>query len=320
MNKIEIVIQNGDTLFYPMVEDDISFSTSRKGEPGKLTFKVIKDEILNFNEGNAVTFRYGGVSVFYGFVFAKNRSKDGLISVTAYDQLRYLKNKDTYVYSNKTAGELFKLLADDFKLRTGKIDNTNYKIASRIEENKTLFDIIQNALDITLENTNKMYVLYDNTGKMCLENIENLKLNIMLDENSAEDYNYSSSIDVQTYNQIKLSYENEQAGKREIYITKSSENINNWGVLQFFDTIDENTNGRAKAEALLKLYNQKTRSLSINKAMGDMRVRGGTSVIVSLNLGDLKVQNYMLVEKVTHIFKDNEHFMDLTLRGGVFNG
>ena len=45
-------------------------------------------------------------------------------------------------------------------------------------------------------------------------------------------------------------------------------------------------------------------------------MRAGTSIVVKLNLGDVQVNNFMLVEKVKHTFKFQEHFMDLTLRGG----
>ena len=115
---------------------------------------------------------------------------------------------------------------------------------------------------------------------------------------------------------IKLIYDNKDTGKREIYITKDSNNINNWGVLQYFEKLNSNENAQAKADALLQLYNRKTRKLQIKNAIGDIRVRGGSSVIVQLDLGDLKVQNFMIVEKVKHNFKNGEHFMDLTLIGG----
>ena len=118
------------------------------------------------------------------------------------------------------------------------------------------------------------------------------------------------------YNKIKLIYDNKDTGKREIYITKDSNNINNWGVLQYFEKLNSNENAQAKADALLQLYNRKTRKLQIKNAIGDIRVRGGSSVIVQLDLGDLKVQNFMIVEKVKHNFKNGEHFMDLTLIGG----
>ncbi|MDP4152590.1 MAG: hydrolase [Bacillota bacterium] len=314
----ELLIQNGDNIFAPIVEDGVTWDTSRSGEPGKLTFSVLKDSILDFTEGDAVRLRYGGDNIFYGFVFQKKRDKDGVIEVTAYDQLRYLKNKDTYVYSNKTAGEVIQMIADDFRLKTGELEDTGYKIPSRVEDNKTLFDIIQTALDETLRNTKRLFVMYDDFGKLTLKNIESMKLNLLIDEAAGENFSYTSSIDGETYNKIKLAYDNDKTGKREIYIAQDSENMNRWGVLQYFDTIKEEINGKAKADALLQLYNQKTRNLTISNVLGDTSVRAGSSVIVKMDVGDLTVANFMIVEKAKHTFSENEHLMDLTLRGGDF--
>ena len=316
---IELLIQNGNRVFQPVLQDEIRWETERKGQPGKLTFSVVSDSIINFQEGNPVRLKVGGVNVFYGFVFKKERDKENIIAVTAYDQLRYFKNKDTYIYSNRTAGELIQMIAADFNLRTGTLENTGFKIASRIEDNKSLFDIVQNALDLTLENRRKMYVLYDDFGRLTLKNVESMKLNLLIDDETAENYKYTSTIDGETYNRIKLSYENDETGKREIYIAQDSRNINNWGVLQYFENIDSKVNGKAKADALLKLYNAKTRNLTINNAFGDVRVRAGSSLPIKLNLGDVNVQNFMLVEKVQHTFKNDEHMMNLTLRGGGFS-
>jgi len=316
---IELLIQNGNRVFQPVLQDEVRWETERKGQPGKLTFSVVSDSIINFQEGNPVRLKVGGVNVFYGFVFKKERDKENIINVTAYDQLRYFKNKDTYIYSNKTAGELIQMIAADFNLRTGTLENTGFKIASRIEDNKSLFDIVQTALDLTLENRRKMYVLYDDFGRLTLKNVESMKLNLLIDDEAAENYKYTSTIDGETYNRIKLSYENDETGKREIYIAQDSRNINNWGVLQYFENIDSKVNGKAKADALLQLYNAKTRNLTINNAFGDVRVRAGSSLPIKLNLGDVNVQNFMIVEKVQHTFKNDEHMMNLTLRGGGFS-
>ena len=318
MDKVEILIQNGSTVYEPVVQEDVTWETERKGVPGKFTFKVLKDDIINFQEGNPVRFSFGNTNAFYGFVFGKSRTKDKIITVTCYDQLRYFKNKDTYVYKNKTAGDVVTMIAKDFLLNIGTIEYTDYIIPSRVEDNKTLFDIAQNAIDMTLQNKKELYVLYDNFGKICLQAIERLKLGLIIDEETGENFDYKSSIDEQTYNQIKLIYENKDTGKREVYITKDSSKINEWGILQYFEKLQNNTNAKAKADALLQLYNKKTRKLTIKNALGDIRVRGGSSVIVKLDLGDVKVQNFMVVEKVKHTFKNNEHFMDLTLKGGEF--
>lgn len=318
MDKVELTIQNNSDIYFPVVQEGMSWETSKDGVPGKLEFTVIKDQEINFQEGNPVRLKVGDVEVFYGFVFKKQRDKEQHIRVTCYDQLRYLKNKDTYVFENKTASEIIQMIAGDFNLKTGSIEDTGFKIESRVEDNKTLFDMIYSALDITLTNKKKMYVLYDDFGKMTLKNIESMKLDFMVDEESGENFDYVSSIDGDTYNKIKLIYENKETGKREVYTAQDGGNMNKWGVLQYFDKIEEKTNGKVKADALLSLYNKKTRNLSFKGIFGNPKVRGGSAIIVKMNLGDIILQNYMIVKTVKHTFNDDEHYMDLKLIGGEF--
>ena len=260
---------------------------------------------------------------FLGFVFTKKRDKDQIIEVTAYDQLRYLNNKDTYVYENKTASQFVQMVAADFSLNTGTLEDTGFVIASRVEDNTSLFDMIENALDLTLQNSKEMFVLYDDFGKLTLKSLSSMYVGepgayLMIDEETGENFEYTSSIDNDTYNKVKLTYDNEETGKREVYIAQDSSHMNAWGVLQYFDTLQKGENGQAKADALLKLYNSKTRNLKIVNALGDTRVRAGSMVVINLALGDMNLKNFMLVEKVKHTFKLDEHFMDLTLRGGEF--
>ncbi len=322
--ELYIMGESGKELYLPAVEDGIEWTTERWGVPGKLTFKVLADDALKFSEGCAVQFRVNGVKVFFGFVFTRKKDKENRISVTAYDQLRYLKNKDTYVYENKTASQVIQMIVADFALNAGEIEDTGYVIAQRTEDNHSLFDIVQTALDLTLVNTGKMYVMYDDFGKVTLKNVANMYVRnsngtyLMVDETTGENFEYTSSIDSNTYNKIKLVYNDEEAGKREYYVAQDSANMNKWGILQYYDTLSEGENGEAKANALLSLYNKKTRNLRIVNAFGDIRVRGGSMLVVNLNLGDIKVKNFMLVEKVKHTFRKGEHFMDLTLRGGEF--
>lgn len=322
---VELLVANetGTKVYQPIVEEGIEWSTERRSTPGKLTFNIVKDDIINFSEGSAVRLRVDGKNVFFGFVFTKKRNKDQIITVTAYDQLRYLNNKDTYVYENKTASQFVQMVADDFSLNVGTLEDTGFVIASRVEENSSLFDMIENALDLTLQNRKEMYVLYDDFGKLTLKNISSMYVGepgayLMIDEETGENFEYTSSIDTDTYNKVKLTYDNEESGKREVYIAQHGENMNKWGVLQYFDTLQKGENGQTKADALLARYNKKTRNLKITNAIGDTRVRAGSMVVVNLALGDMTVKNFMLVEKVKHTFKENEHWMDLTFRGGEF--
>ena len=323
--NVELLVGNesGTKVYQPAVQEGIEWSTERKDTPGKLVFKVLKDDILDFSEGSPVRMKADGDNVFFGFVFKQQRAKDQIITVTAYDQLRYLKNKDTKVYEGKTASQFTKMIADDYALNVGTLEDTGYVIESRVEENTSLFEMIANALDLTLTNTGEMYVLYDDFGKLTLKSLSSMYVGVpgaylMIDEETGENFGYTSSIDENTYNKIKLTYDNEDTGYREVYIAQDSSNINKWGILQYFDTLQKGENGQAKADALLKLYNKKTRNLKITNALGDNRVRAGSMVVINLDLGDIKLKNWMLVEKCKHTYKEGEHWMDLTLRGGEF--
>lgn len=312
----ELLIQNGNMVYFPPVLEDICWETERYGSPGKLTFKCMNDSALDIKTGNPVRFKWNGNNVFYGFIFKISKERENVLSVTAYDQLRYFKNKDTYVINGKTAADVLKLIASDFNLQTGNVENTGYTIGSLVEDGKTLFDIMQDCLDQTLLNSGEMYVLYDDFGSLALKNIANMIVTTLIDSSTAENYSYEASIDEQTYNKIKLVYDNKKTGKRDVYITQDSENINEWGLLQYYDKLSEGENGKEKAEALLSLYDKHTESFKVTNALGDVNVRAGCMIPVILNLDLKEIKSLMLVESCKHTFKENEDFMNLTLRGG----
>ncbi len=314
----ELFISDDKNLYTPVTTGSVQLDWERQGAPGKLTFSYLADAGLPVREGSPVGLKVDGKDVFFGFLFERRHGKDRIVSATAYDQLRYLKNKDTYEYKNKTATEVIQMVAGDFQLKTGELEDTKLKIKERRESNKTLFDVIINALYITLQKAGEMYVLYDQYGFLTLKNIQNMKLDLLICHRTAEDYDYSVSIDGDTCNQIKLYQEDKEAGKRRIYLAKDTENINQWGVLQYYEQVEEGENGQAKADALLALYNQKTRKLSVKNALGDIRVRPGCLLPVQLDLGEEQINHYMLVEKASHRFENGFHTMDLTLRGGGF--
>ncbi len=304
----------------PAVLDGITWETTRKGAPGKLTFQVVKDSLLDFQEGNPVRMWHGNVAVFKGFVFTKKRNKDDVITVTAYDQLRYLKNKDIYPIVNETASSVIKNLAADFQLVLGDIVDTKYVIPKYRGSNEAVIDIIQSALDLTMESTKEIFVFYDEFGKLMLKNIDDMHVDILIDAETAEDFDYESSIDKDTYNRIKLYYDDKEEGRRKVWMPYDSNTIAKWGVLQMTESVNPKKalNYQEKADALLKLHNRVRRSLSVSNAAGDNRVRAGAGVMVNLNLGDISIDGkWMMVESAKHKYSNNQHCMDLTLRGGV---
>ena len=315
----EVYVQSGGAVYGLPVHAGLTLVWQAQNAPGKLQFSVPVKDAAHITTGSTVQLRVNGANVFLGYVFSVLADESGAVQVTAYDQLRYFKNKDTYVYTNKTAGELVSIIANDFKLKTGALADTGYKIAQRAEDNKTLFDIVQTALSLTFQAKNKLFVLLDDCGALVLRNVANMRLPLLLDGETAQGYAYLRSIDSATYNKIKLVYANARKGIREVTIAQDAQNISRWGVLQHYGTLQQQENGRAKANALLAAYNREGRTLTVTGAYGDIRVRAGCSVWVQLPLYDGALSQYMLIESVRHTFSAL-HTMDLQLRGGDFYG
>ena len=306
----------GGHVSMPIAAESITLTQEWKGMPSKLEFKVLlQEQDANYIlEGDQVSLKYKGLDVFLGYVFIRKFDKSEIMSITAYDQLRYLKNKNYYFFENVTATDIIKRIGEDFKLKLGELEDTVHKFETRREDNKTLIDIILTALSLTTQNTKKMYNLYDEYGELTLKELENMKImDLIIDDKAASDYSYTSSIDSEVYNQVKLTYPNKETMKRENYIVYDSENIERWGLLQLYETIDEKINGKEKADNLIKLFNSPKRSFSIKDAFGDIRVKGGSSFIVMLKMGELNIENFMIVRSVKHTFSYGEYFMDLDL-------
>ena len=313
-----ITIQTREHLYTPLTVEGVTLEFCRAGVPGKLTFQVVKDSVISFHEGDNVVLRVGAEVLFAGFVFTKRRQFGGVIAVTAYDQIRYLKNRDTLAYEYLTASGLVRLVADEWGLDFGEIEETGYVIPGRAENGRPLLDMIQTALDITWEQTGHLFVLYDKAGALCLRNVENMALDTLVHEGSIRNFDYTSSIDRGSYSAVRL-YRTEGAQGETVFYGARRENlVRRWGMLRHFARLEEDVDGAETAEAVLRLHSRKTRRLRIAEAAGDTRVRGGSMLPVELYLGDVVVGEFLMVERVIHRFSEGGHTMELTLVGGEF--
>ena len=312
------VIHDG-TMYWPIVLNEVKVTWERSGVPGKMTFSYYDDGSCPCAEGDSVSFKYKDQNVFFGYIFKLSRNKNNQVAVTVYDQLRYFKNKFTYVFTNKKANEILSSIASDFGVKVGSTADTGYTIKSLIEENETAFDIVLDALDETLKNTGTLYIMYDNFGSIELRALDDMTLDLVLDEDTIQDYEYSTSIDEETYNKIVLYYVDEETNDRVPFTAEDSSHIDQWGLLQYFEDVKVRSEGQSKADALLELYNQRTKSLTIKGAFGDTRVRGGSLIVANFKIGATQIQNYLLVEKVEHTFKNDLYTMDITVNG-AFGG
>lgn len=156
-DRLTVVITHKRTgeYFIPSVLDGLEWEIHRKGAAGKIDFKVVIDDALKMDHGDVVDVLWDGVQFFHGYVFKKSRNRERIWTVLAYDQMRYLLNKDSFSYENKTAAEVIKELAEDFEVKCGEMADTAYKIPKRREDGSTILDMAQNALDLTMIHTKR---------------------------------------------------------------------------------------------------------------------------------------------------------------------
>lgn len=315
----ELLIANkrtGQIFDVTTVTTEVTYTTNRTGQPGELKFTLQKAGQLDYLEGDTVRFSVDGQLIFYGWVFTKSKDRWGTIETTCYDRLRYLKASAVYNFYDQTAESIIQQICADLQVETGTMESTGYTIPQYTEDQETsCLDIISDVLEQVLLNTGKIYVLYDDGNGICLRSPENMKSEIMIgDASYATDYTYKTDIDEQTYNCITLARPNEETGHADVYQFQDSTNIGKWGLLEYYAQVDENLNEAQIAEQgkqMLEYYNRRLRTLKV-EALGVPGLRAGQMVYMHIyQLGDINLEQWVLLEKVTHTFQQSVHTMSL---------
>ena len=314
--KMELLIENKATGqiwdVAPCVQT-ATWTTERTGSPGSLKFTLNANQI-SFFEGDTVRFSVDGEMQFFGWVFTKSKDRWAVIDVTCYDRIRYLKANASYAFYDQSVADMIRQVAGDLELSVGSLADTGYNLPSYIQSDTACIDIINGAIQQTLLNTGKIFVFYDDGVGLALTEAGKMKSNVVIGENSLLlDYTYKTDIDEQTYNSIKLVRPNEETGRMDVFIAQDSNTIAQWGLLQLYQSVDGAVNDaqvKAQAAASLTYYNRRMRTLRCS-SLGVPGLRAGQMVLMKVpNLGDINLDQYVLLEKVTHTFQNDIHTMD----------
>lgn len=312
--------RNGVTFDASKAVSDITITTYLDDNPGKLEFTVLAVDSLTFAEGATVYVVVDDYNMFKGFVFKKSHTEvPNRVKVTCYDQLRYLKNKDSRVFENVTSNQIFEQLCKDFVLQYKTVDASSHICAPRSEDATSLYDMIKNALNDTMNNTGKWYFIRDNFGTLEHINITScIRPEMLGDKSFVTGFDYETSIDDGVYNQIKLYRDNETTKKREVFIVNDTINggdkIRRWGILQLYEKIDESYNIaqiESRALTMLRYYCNTRQSLKL-KCLGVKEFFAGCIFKCEIaNLGDTSLNSYLLVTQCTHKLSNSSHTMDI---------
>lgn len=282
--------------------NSVDFTDKLNDGCSKLEFTYNESDVKITN-GCVVRFTYDDIK-FYGRVFKREQSVKGIVSITAYDQLRYAKGNDTFLSKNDTVSTLVKKMCVYFNFNQGYIADILYKLKTTPVDNKAWLDIVYNAISDTLTNTGAWYALRDEYGSITLRNIDDLKLDLLLgDESICYNYSHAKSIDDEFYNIILIDIVSENAFENRI--TKNdTTSIAKYGPMQYYKSLSDKNYNEAQATQmateLLSLYNKEVETLQLD-CIGDTRIRAGNSFLV--NISETGVENTRLIVKsVAHSF------------------
>lgn len=291
----------------------------RRGSPTRtLTISLLDDDgykharsEIDIEQGYQCIFKYNGKELFRGIFLRQNQNHSKTAEYKAYDLGIYLSNnKDTFVYENKTATDVFKDVCSRFGIPVGGAAQTSHIIPDLTKKKTTGWDAIEDALSLDYDNTGAKHYVFAEKGQLFLKKrLENVLQWVLETDTNITHYRYSKSIEnVRT--RIKL-YSKEGTVIAQEQDTSLEKKI---GIFQEVDTPDESlTTAQIKSLAKTMLQEKKAveHDLSLNNVIGIPDVISGVGVFVKVE--HLGINKTFYVDSDTHTFQGNLHTMSLSL-------
>ena len=316
--NIQLIVQDSQTGEKKDISElvqEVVWTTTLEGTAGQLSFTLIPSN-CDFPSGSVVWFSVPNkANIFRGYIFTTSITKTRALNVLAYDQLRYLKNVDTYVFKNMATHQIFEKICKDLQLKYEIAAQVDYICAPVTRDNRALSEMIQLAIDETFTKTGEYLFMRDNFGTLVLDNLMNHRLNYLLDKYILTlDFSYSRSIDENVANRIKLVRAGKDGSETQISFSQDTNNVARWGVLQHYEVISSEGNQKElddRAQKLLELKNKPVEKLSFSTE-GKLDVFAGCGLYINVDeIAQNKVNKFCVITSARHTFKNQEHTMSI---------
>ena len=229
---------------------------------------------------------------------------------TAYDNGIYLaNNKDTFVYKNKTADEVFTDVCSRFGIPTGDIAKCSYKIPELTKSKTTGQDAVLDALSLDYKATGIRHYVSSDGGKLSLLQRKDRVISFVVDgEANLYDYSYTKSIEnIKTRVKMISKEGTTIAEKTNADLEKKI------GIFQEIQQPDESLTKAQVTDlvgSVLNTLDKPEETLDLN-VLGDADVISGKAILV--RIPHLNTNRAYYVDDDDHYFEDNLHTMSVTL-------
>ena len=270
------------------IVSDPKWTTDMESQPGKFEFRINVDPNVFLKNGDVIELQMDSKLIFKGKVFVRKKSQGGMWRVVAYDNLRYLKNEDTIVFDASAIDKRFVTIMETLNLPYRVLDKSTYACAAQVADTKTYYTMLKEAWEETHLKTDEQFGVRDNNGVIELYNTKRFATNLIIGDNSLlSEYDYTNTIDEETYNSIKVVKEDKDNNTREIYVSKDSTSINKFGTLQIVEMVTDADANKAQmkeqGDKKLKQHNKEFKYLEMPKVIGHPDVSAGKSVYLDIS-------------------------------------
>lgn len=318
MAKIQLlVVKNKKTIDMTNLVQFVRWS-GRKGSSARtITVTMIDDDGyrharsgIDVADGNQCVFLVDGKERFRGILMNQNQGDKKQLKFKAYDNGIYLaNNKDTFVYKNKTADQVFSDVCSRFGIPTGEVAKCSYKIPELTKSKTTGQDAVLDALGLDYKATGTRHFISSDKGKLSLLQRKDQVISFVVDgDANLYCYSYTKSIEsIKT--RVKM------ISKEGTTIAEKSNSAleQKVGIFQEIQQPDESlTKAQVKdlVGSVLDTLDDPEETLTLN-ILGDPDVISGKAILVKIP--HLGISRAYYVDSDDHTFEDNMHTMSLTL-------
>lgn len=318
MARIQLlVVKDKKTIDMTNLVKSVRWS-GRKGSSARtITVAMIDDDGyrharsgIDVADGNQCVFLVDGKERFRGILMNQNQGDNKQLKFKAYDNGIYLaNNKDTFVYKNKTADQVFSDVCSRFGIPTGEVAKCSYKIPELTKSKTTGQDAVLDALGLDYKATGTRHFISSDKGKLSLLQRKDQVISFVVDgDANLYGYSYTKSIESIKTRVKMISKEGTTLAEKS-----NSSLEQKIGIFQEIQQPDESlTKAQVKdlVGSVLDTLDDPEETLTLN-ILGDPDVISGKAILVKIPHLDISRAYY--VDSDDHTFEDNMHTMSLTL-------
>lgn len=318
MARIQLlVVKDKKTIDMTNLVKSVRWS-GRKGSSARtITVAMIDDDGyrharsgIDVADGNQCVFLVDGKERFRGILMNQNQGDNKQLKFKAYDNGIYLaNNKDTFVYKNKTADQVFSDVCSRFGIPMGEVAKCSYKIPEFTKSKTTGQDAVLDALSLDYKATGTRHFISSDKGKLSLLQRKDQVISFVVDgDANLYGYSYTKSIESIKTRVKMISKEGTTLAEKS-----NSSLEQKIGIFQEIQQPDESlTKAQVKdlVGSVLDTLDDPEETLTLN-ILGDPDVISGKAILVKIPHLDISRAYY--VDSDDHTFEDNMHTMSLTL-------